>query len=264
MATRAPTLDVDDRDYYPLHEEDDVPQTHRHFRGVHDLYTALATRFPDRFVSGDICVYWARGDTTRYVAPDVFVAAQPLAEEDPSVYLLWKDPPIVFAAEIGSRSTFRSDTGPKLETYARDVKAREYLYADPPRGDLRLWRLEPNGYVAVALDENGRLRSAELDLAFALEDGFLRVYTLAGERLRTSEESERQLEEEARQRQEAEARAAEEARQRQEAEVRAAEEARQRQEAEARAAEEARRREELERELAQLRARLAEERELSP
>jgi hypothetical protein len=170
------------------------------------------------------------------------------------VYQTWRQPPVAFVAEIGSRSSGREDEGPKVEIYQEQVRAREYYYADPPNGEQRLWRMGPAGYEAVAPEANGRLRSVELGLELALEEGELRLYTPAGELLLNHvetdaawREAEAQRAEEARRRQEAEAQRAEEARRRQEAEARRAEEARRRQEAEARVAE-------LERQLAELRA----------
>jgi Uma2 family endonuclease len=245
MATRTPVAALDDRDdreFYPLHEEDDVPEIPFHRRQVRYLCGALSTRFSDWFVTGNVCIYWEPGNTRDYAAPDVFVVKGRLPEPEPRVYLLWRDPPVAFAAEIGSRSTFRVDEGPKLETYSQRVRATEYLYADPPRRDVRLWRLGPQGYEPVQPEASGRLRSTELAVEFGLDGGFLRIYTLEGETLRTHEEAEEQV--------------VEEARGRQAAEARADREARRRQRAEARAREEAQRREELERQIAELRARL--------
>jgi Uma2 family endonuclease len=259
MAIRTPTppVDFDDRDYYPLHEEDDVPEIPRHKVQTTGIYDVLRTRLPGRFVTGNVCIYWARGNRRLYRAPDVFVAESSPDDPEARVYLTWRDPPIHFAAEVGSRSTFRTDEGPKQEIYERHVRAREYLYFNHPVRDLRLWRMGPDGYELVTPEANGRLRSAELELEFGIDEaGFLRIYTLDGELLRTHPE-------EAQQRRMAEERAAEEARRRQEAEERAAEEARQRREAEERArqaeagvAEELTRRQALERELAALRAQL--------
>jgi Uma2 family endonuclease len=240
-AKLSPTA-LDDRDLYPLHEEDDVTEISFHERQVRYLRGALAARFPGWFVTGNVGIYWEPGNFALYAAPDVLVVREPLPEPDPRVYLIWKDPPVIFVAEIGSRSTQRADEEPKVEIYSQKVRAVEYLYADPPRGEVRLWRQGPEGYEAVVLEENGRLRSAELGLAFGLEEGFLRVYTPAGERLRTHEEAEQEV-------REAGQRAAAEARRR-------ATEARRRKAAEARAAEEAARRQELERQLAELRSRL--------
>jgi Uma2 family endonuclease len=249
MTARLSPTDLDDRDLYPLHEEDDVTEIPFHERQVRYLRNALSVHFPGWFVTGNVAIYWEPGNTRRYRAPDVFVAREPLPEPDPRVYLTWLDPPVIFVAEIGSRSTQRADEGPKVEIYSRHVRAAEYLYSDPPRGSLRLWRQGPEGYEEVPAEANGRFRSAELQLEFGLEERFLRVYTLEGARLRTHEEAEHEAQEAGRRAAAEARRRAAEARRRQAAEARAAQ-------AEERAAEEAARRQELERQLAELRARM--------
>ncbi len=246
----------DDQEFYPLHEEDDVPEIPFHRRQVGYLDDALRARFPDWLVTGNVCIYWERGNTRKYRAPDVFVVNEALTEPVHRVYQTWRQPPVLFAAEVGSRSTFRADEGPKQRIYQNLIRATEYLYTDPPRGDLRLWRQGRDGYEAVLPEPNGRLRSPALGLDFGLEGEFLRVYTPEGEPLRTHEESEQQLEG-TEQRLEVTEQRLEVTEQRlMEADERATEEARRRSEAEARAAVESARREELERQLAELRARL--------
>lgn len=245
MATHAPAFPANDRDLYPLHEEDEVSETE-----IHDLLTdylcdALRARFPDWRIFRNVCIYWESGNTNLYRAPDVFAVKEPIREPELRVYHTWQDPPVNFVAEIGSRSTFREDEGLKLEVYAHAIKALEYLYFDREHAVLQLWRLGVEGYEAVAPEPNGRLRSLELGLEFGIDPtGFLGVYTLEGERLRSHQEAERDRQEAERDRQEAEARAAALA-------ERVSEETRQRQAAETRAAE-------LERELAELRAKLGE------
>src|SRR5436190_10902243 len=113
MTTQAVTSPANDRDYYPLHEEDDVPETDFHRVQTTDLYDALRIHFPDRFVGANICIYWVPENTNIYRAPDVVVAAGPTADPHPRVYLVWQDPPVLLAIEIGARSTFRTDEGPK-------------------------------------------------------------------------------------------------------------------------------------------------------
>jgi Uma2 family endonuclease len=224
MAIRMPVLSVDDQEYYPLHEEDDVPETPPHRQEVTYAYDALRARFREWFTTANVCVYWERGNTKDYRAPDLFVVKEPLSEPVTRVYQLWKQPPIAFALEVGSRSTFRQDVGPKVKLYAEKVKAAEYAHADLDRRKLRLWRLGPNGYVPVAPEANGRLRSAELGLEIDLDDaGNLRLYSPDGEPLRSHEESEQQLEVTEQRLEVTEQRLEEEARRRQEAEERAAE-----------------------------------------
>jgi Uma2 family endonuclease len=277
MTTHLSPAAVNERDLYPLHEEDDVTETPQHERLVRYLRDAIAAQVPGRFVTGNVCIYWEPGNYEAYAAPDLFVAQAALSHPDPRVYLFWQDPPLVFVAEVGSRSTSQDEEGVRLERYRDILRVPEHLYFDPERKELRLRRLGPVGYEVVAPEPNGRLRSEQLQLEFAVdEDGFLWVYTPDGERLltydevaqrqqsaeaRAIEEAERRREvearaiEEAEHRQEAEARSAEEAQRRQAAEAQAAEEAQRRQAAETRAAEEAAQRQELERQLAALRAR---------
>jgi hypothetical protein len=175
----------------------------------------------------------------------VLVVTEPLTEPVIRVYQLWKQPPIAFVLEVGSRTSFRTDVGPKVELYQEKIKAAEYAHVDLDHQVKRLWRLGPEGYVEAVPEANGRLRSQELELEFDLVDGFLRFFTLDGEMLLTHEESEQQ-------RQEAVLQWEAEARHRREAEEQREEEARRRQEAEERAAE-------LERQLAALRAQLGEQ-----
>jgi Uma2 family endonuclease len=240
MALPATPTAVDERDLYPLHEEDDaMGENPDHYDWVRYLVGAVRIQHPGWFVTSNICVYWEPGNYQRYRAPDVLAVRGEVTPAMPRVYLLWRDPPVNFVAEVGSKSSQHVDEGPKVDVYQNIVRAREYLYADPPRGVLRLWRMNASGvYVEAALEPNGRMRSAELDLEFGLEgDTFIRAFTPDGRMFLTHEE---------------------EAEERQEAETRAVEEATRRQAAEARAAEEAARREALEREVAALQARLSE------
>jgi hypothetical protein len=237
VAIKAPTFSPDDQEYYPLHEEDDVPETVGHEAVARYARGALSARFPDWFVTGNVCVYWERGNTRDYRAPDLFLVKEPLTEPVTRVYLLWQQPPIAFVLEVGSRTTFRKDVGPKVKLHQERIKATEYGHVDLDHGRQRLWRLGPSGYEEVAAESSGRLRSEELGLEFGLDDeGFLRFYAPDGEMLLSHKEEARLREEEEHRRKEAEQQRDEEVRRRQEAEDWAAE---------------------LERQLAGLRARLS-------
>lgn len=116
----------DDQEFYPLHEEDDVSEIPPHRRWVTYLYNATEARFPTWFVTSNVCVYWEPGNTAAYRAPDLLVIQEPLAEPVHRVYQTWKQPPVAFVAEIGSRSTQREDEGPKVEIYQDLVRSEEY------------------------------------------------------------------------------------------------------------------------------------------
>jgi Uma2 family endonuclease len=214
----------DEHALYPIHEEDTVVQGPAHDRQCRYLTDGLEAHRPDLWANHDICLYWEPGSTEKYRAPDVSVIACPRPAKPPNVYLAWRDPPLLFVAEIASESTRSDDLGAKLVIYERDLKALEYLYADPQSGDLRLWRLIEGSYVPAERDAKGRVWSAQLEVAFGYdEDGFLRLFTATGEMLPSHEELWHQREDAERQRVEAEQRAREEAMSRAEAEQRVAE-----------------------------------------
>jgi Uma2 family endonuclease len=228
VSTQVSSALVDERDSYPIHEEDDLPEIDPHERQVRYARDALQATFPDRYVGGNLCIYWEPGNRRRYIAPDLFVARGLPAAPKPRVYLLWRDPPVSFVLEVISRET-ATMVAKNRGICRRHLQVREVLEVNADRHQVQLWRLGPAGYEAVAPEAGGRLHSQELGLEFGLdENDFLWIYTPTGDRLLAYEE---------------------ETQRRTEAEVRA-------REAEARATEETQRRQELERELAELRARL--------
>jgi Uma2 family endonuclease len=213
MTTPATPALVDEYAEYPMHEEDNVPESDIHEWTVRYLRDVLEILFPDWYSSGNLCIYWQKGNKKRYVAPDAFVVRHSLPRRRRKNYLIWRDPPVSFVAEIGSDSTRHLDLGKKLEIYSQQIEAEEYFFADPPDEgkpgrEMRLWRLTPDGYVPVDPGANGRFRSEVLGVEFGWDDeGMLRIY-VDGHPQRTHEESEAELSEEARRRREAEARAA--------------------------------------------------------
>lgn len=201
---------VDEHDLYPVHEEDNVPEKPLHELVAGYLKDALRAHLPGKWVTGDVCMYWERGNMRKYAAPDVLVVDAPAPDPLPPVYLKWLDPPSLLVAEVGSKSTFLKDEGPKPAIYEQLLEVPEYLYYHPDRHELRLYRRQAGGYREVLPDARGRVHSEGLDVWFGVDAAdWLRVYTPDGEMLLTHEESERaRREAEARVREETEARAA--------------------------------------------------------
>ncbi len=186
---------ADEHDLYPVHEEDTVPETPAHFRQQLYLVGALQAHFPDRWVTGETCLYWEPESFSKYLAPDVAVIDQPVPKSPKRVYLAWRDAPLQFVAEIRSRSSFARDVEAKPERYERDLQVPEYLYTDPPTGDLRLWRMVDDRYRQIPREPDGRVWSAQLGVWFGFdEDELLRVYTRDGTMLLTHEEERRRAE----------------------------------------------------------------------
>ncbi len=182
---------VDEHDLYPDHEEDRIPLKPRHELQTRYLRDALAARFPSLWATGEISMYWEKGNPRKCVLPDVVVIDCPPPKPLPSTYLKWVDPPVLVVMEIGSKSTFRRDEKPKVRTYEVDLASAEYLYFHPDREELRFFRMGAQGYQRVAPDARGRVYSEMLELWFGPdEEGWLRAYTADGERLLTHEESE--------------------------------------------------------------------------
>ena len=195
---------------------------------------------PDVYVSGNLFIYYQKGNPRAVVAPDVFVVLG-ADNADRSTYRLWVEPKAPdFVLEITSRSTRREDQVSKRALY-RSLGVREYWqfdptndYLQPPLQALELIEGEYRPLPALA--------SAVLGLELRLTERGLRFHDpRTGDDLRslTEEKEMRQQAEHARQRAEQAQQRAEQ--ERQEAESRLAQEAAaRRQEAAARQAAEAR------------------------
>src|SRR4051794_35623459 len=134
----------DDPENYPIHEEDNVPETVVHEDVARYLRDVLSLHVRDGWVSGNVCCYWIRDDYATYLAPDVFLVEGQMPEPPPRVYLKWMHGAMRLAIEVGSRSSLRRDEGPKLERYAEGLRPREYLYFDADHGRAQLHRRGPD------------------------------------------------------------------------------------------------------------------------
>ena len=223
---------------YPTSDGLPMAETDVHRDDMSDLIETLKVRYfnhPNVYVSGNLLLYYVRGDRRRHVSPDVFVVdGVPKRRRD--YYLLWqeaKGPDV--AIELTSQSTRTEDLEDKFILYRDVLKVREYFlfdphaeYLDPP---LQGNRLIDGQYLSIE-PVNGRLPSEVLGLHLERNGEELRLYDPATDRwLPTPREA--VLQAEAARQQEAAARAQAEAGQRQEAAARAlAEQARQQIEAE--------------------------------
>jgi len=255
----------DDPDFYPCHEEDNVPEVVIHdWLGTY-FKNVLSAHVRDGWVTGNVCCYWMRGNRNRYLAPDVFLVDGRAPEPLPKSYLRWVHGPMRLAIEIASETSQEYDAGEKRERYAEGLRPLEYLYLDPESGDARLSRWTAQGYVEVAADRRGWVWSEQAQLWFGAdpEVGF-RAYDRDGrpmrshlEEVRERSEAEERARTEAIRREEAERQTEAERVRRAEAERAALAEAERRAEAEDAAQLEAERRAEAERRLAELQAELA-------
>ena len=135
----------------------------------------------DVYVSGDLLLYYEKGNPRVSVAPDVFVVFG-VEDRVRERYLVWKEgkgPD--FVLEVASKSTWREDLGPKREIYAR-LGVKEYWQYDP-RGKyftpvLQGLRLAGNAYLrqlAVTSPDGAlTLTSETLGLELRAQNGEIR------------------------------------------------------------------------------------------
>ncbi len=184
--TREPQLEDE---VYPSHEEDSVPEHPEHEYLAWIVITTLRRRLRDKWVTGDVPMYWEQGNKRDYRAPDVMVVDDPARSVERGPYKLWADAPTLFVLEISSKSTHVSDQGPKVPDYLHDLKVGEYLYYDRLAWRMRLWKAPESKIIEHSTNAAGRMVSETLSLEFGPDDqGRLRVYERDGTVLPLPEE----------------------------------------------------------------------------
>ncbi len=165
-----------------------VPESGLHALVRYQTYGALRGHFAGRpgcFVGQDRNIYYRRGDSKTFVAPDVFVSfgVDPGPLELDRSYRPWDaGGPPTFVLEIASEKTWDKDLNAKPDIY-REIGVAEYWRLDPTGGDfytpaLQGDRLQADAWepIPVTLDDR-RLtgHSAVLDLHLHAETHRLRL-----------------------------------------------------------------------------------------
>src|SRR5258707_7998486 len=119
---------------YPTSSKKPMPETDWHRDLMHMLIAILKIFYraqPRLYVSGNLLLFYQRGNKRRHVSPDVFVV-KGVAKGDRPNYLLWeegKGPDIVI--ELTSSSTRKADLNKKFNLYQNTLKVKEYFLFDP-------------------------------------------------------------------------------------------------------------------------------------
>jgi Uma2 family endonuclease len=228
--------------YYPESDGQPMAETDIHRDLMAELIAELDDYFQDEpnvYVSGNLLLYYEKGNPKKNVAPDVFVV-KGISKEQRRIYKLWEEgkaPDLVI--ELSSRKTWGDDLQKKWRLYAR-LGVQEYYLFDPEYDYLeppfRAYWLEDGEYEEVEVQE-GRVKSQALGLEIVDTGSTLRFFDPSTDAFLPTRDEIRRAHEQA------EIRAAE-------AESRAAE-------AESHAASEVRARQRVESELARLQTELA-------
>jgi Uma2 family endonuclease len=159
-----------------------MAETDHHRDVMFDLIKTLQARYADNpmvYVSGNLLVFYVRGDKRRHLSPDVFVV-KGVPKRERLNYLVWeerKGPDVVI--ELTSSSTRREDTKKKYLLYQDKLRVPEYFLFDP-FGDyldpaLQGYRLRQGAYMPIKLVQ-GRLMSKSLGLHLDPQGSSLRLF----------------------------------------------------------------------------------------
>jgi Uma2 family endonuclease len=188
-----------------------------------DTLQAFYADEPLVHVTGDVLLFYEKGNRRKHLAPDLFVAFG-VGKQIRDNYLMWDEAPPSVVIELTSPTTRDDDIGPKFALYRDVLKVKEYFLFDP-KGDLitpsmQGWRLVKGVYRAIR-EVVGRLPSRELCLHLEREGNRAYLWNPeTGQRLLSPSQQAEQAREEAEQAREEAEQAREEAEQaREEAEA---------------------------------------------
>ena len=158
--------------------EDGMSQNDDHLDQITDWYKALKRRHPDRgMVGSDLPMPYERGDRSKVLVPDLFVALRAERRPGASSYKLWENPVPEFVVEMLSPDTWRADVGAKRRTYQM-LGVQECWLFDPSVKHLETlligYRLHDGRYRRVEADASGRFPSKALGLELHVRAGRLR------------------------------------------------------------------------------------------
>ena len=193
---RIPSAPTDASDLYPAEDGKPMAVSDYHRRILIRTLGVIEEHFrqmPEIYVSGDILMYYVKGDPRKSVSPDILVSFG-LGKKPRRTYLVWKEGKVPdFAMEFSSKGTYRNDLGRKMELYASlgipdyFLYDAEGLYLPSP---LMGFTLVDGVYVPISPGANGGLHSPSLGLDFHVDDEGLGIYDpVAGEWLQTRAES---------------------------------------------------------------------------
>jgi Uma2 family endonuclease len=118
---------------YPTSDGKPMAETDLHRDLMLELIETLKLWFaddPNTYVSGNLLVFYEKGNKRRHVSPDVFVVSG-AHKHLRGNYLAWEEGDIDFVIELTSKTTMREDINKKRDIYLNKLGVKEYFLFDP-------------------------------------------------------------------------------------------------------------------------------------
>lgn len=127
------------RNDYPTSDGRPMAETDLHRKLMQTVIETLEGWFaadPDVYVSGNLLLFYEKGDKRRHVAPDVFVVHGVRKGLRPN-YLMWEEKTPDVVIELTSKTTRKEDSDKKWKLYEGKLRVKEYFLFDPTEDYLR-------------------------------------------------------------------------------------------------------------------------------
>ncbi|QDU22478.1 Uma2 family endonuclease [Urbifossiella limnaea] len=122
------------RNDYPTSDGKPMAETDLHRDLMAEVIQTLKWWFRDRadvYVSGNLLVYYEKGNKRIHVAPDAFVVPG-IGNHLRENYLLWQEGRgLDFVVELTSKTTMMEDIETKYNLYVEKLAVKEYVLFDP-------------------------------------------------------------------------------------------------------------------------------------
>ena len=179
---------------YPTSDGKPMAETDIHRDLMLELIETLKWWFrdePSTYVSGNLLIFYEKGDKRKHVSPDVFVVPK-VGNYRRDNYLLWEERPLELVIELTSKTTMIEDIEEKYNLYVEKLGVKEYFLFDPKQEYLKPsfqgYRKASGRFVAIK-PVGERLPSKVLGLHLERDGDQLRLWNPAtGERVPTPAE----------------------------------------------------------------------------
>jgi Uma2 family endonuclease len=169
---------------YPTSDGKPMAETDIHRDLMLELIETLKWWFrdePSTYVSGNLLIFYEKGDKRKHVSPDVFVVPK-VGNHRRDNYLLWEERPLDLVIELTSKTTMIEDMEEKYNLYVEKLGVKEYFLFDPKQEYLNPsfqgYRKAKGGFRAIK-PAGERLPSKVLGLHLERDGEQLRLWNPA-------------------------------------------------------------------------------------